>query len=176
METGPSPAAAPTQLLQQRLEQFQRENNANLCPIQAVFRLDAGFGSRENVALAIEMGYETYTKPYGDWLTPRLKQRLTPQTAWTRVSGNAEIVVWKAEHFPDFPYPIDVALERFYIGSTQRYGTLIHFGQDVLTTNLPGWFQHYNARQLIEAGIKEGKSVFALHHLKVHSAPAIYLQ
>jgi hypothetical protein len=29
---------------------------------------------------------------------------------------------------------------------------------------------------LIEAGIKEGKNVFAMHHLKVRSAPAIILQ
>ena len=40
----------------------------------------------------------------------------------------------------------------------------------------PDWFDHYNSRQTIEAGIKEGKSVFCLHRLKVRSAPAIYLQ
>jgi len=102
------------------------------------------------VALAIEMGYETYTKPYSDWLTPRLKQRVIPQTIWTQVGSNAEMIAWKAERFPDFPYPIDVALERFYTGETQRYGTLIHFGRDPVTTNLPGWFHRYNARQLIE--------------------------
>lgn len=83
--------------LAKRLEQFEQENRTNLCPIQADFRLDAGFGTRENVALAIEMGYETYTKPYSDWLTPRLKKRVIPQTLWTRVGGNAEMVAWKAE-------------------------------------------------------------------------------
>jgi hypothetical protein len=41
---------------------------------------------------------------------------------------------------------------------------------------LPEWFKHYNSRQTIEAGIKEGKSVFHLHHIKVRSEPAIYLQ
>jgi hypothetical protein len=162
--------------LHQRLVQFEEENRTNRCPIQADFRLDAGFGTRENVALAIEMGYETYTKPYSDWLTPRLKKRVNPQTNWIRVGGNAEMVAWKAERFPDFPYPLDVALERFHTGHTQRHGTLIHFGRDPVTTDLPGWFQRYNARQLIEAGIKEGKNVFAMHHLKVRSAPAIFLQ
>ena len=96
-----------------RLEQFEEENRTNPCPIQAAFRLDAGFGTRENVALAIEMGYEIYTKPYSDWLTPRLKKRVIPQTIWTRVGGNAEMIAWQAERFSDFPYPIDVALERF---------------------------------------------------------------
>ena len=126
--------------------------------------------------MLIELGYETYTKPYSDWLTPRLKQRVCPKTQWTRVGGNAEMVAWKAERFPDFPYPIDIALERFHTGQTQCYGTLLHFGSDPVTDNLPSWFHRYNARQLIEAGIKEGKNVFAMHHLKVRSTPAIFLQ
>ena len=159
-----------------RLEQFEEENRTNPCPIRADFRLDAGFGTRENVALAIEMGYEIYTKPYSDWLTPRLKKRVIPQIIWTRVGGNAEMIAWQAERFSDFPYPIDVALERFYTGQTQRHGTLIHFGPTPVTTDLPAWFRRYNARQLIEAGIKEGKNVFAMHHLQVRSAPAIFLQ
>jgi hypothetical protein len=162
--------------LKKRLEHFEAENRTNLCPIQADFRLDAGFGSRENVALLIEMGYETYTKPYSDWLTPRLKKRVCPLTQWSHVGGNAELVAWKAERFPDFPYPIDVALERFHTGQTQRCGTLLHFGSEPVTTDLPRWFHCYNARQTIEAGIKEGKHVFAMHHLKVRSAPAIFLQ
>jgi len=66
--------------LKKRLEHFEAENRTNHCPIQADYRLDAGFGSRENVALLIEMGYETYTKPYSDWLTPCLKKRVCPLT------------------------------------------------------------------------------------------------
>jgi hypothetical protein len=46
----------------------------------------------------------------------------------------------------------------------------------VVTTDLPAWFGKYNARQTIEAGIKETKQVFYLHRLKVRSEPAIYLQ
>ena len=162
--------------IQQRLERFEQDNATNADPIEAEFRLDAGFGTYENVALLIEMGYEVYTKPYSDWLTPRLKQETHPQTKWTRVGGNAEMIAWKNRQFSDFPYPLDVSLERFYTGSTQRYGTLIHFGQDPVTNDLPAWFHRYNARQIVEAGIKEGKNVFAMHHLKVRSAPAIFLQ
>jgi hypothetical protein len=162
--------------LQQRLQAFEADNLSNLFPIQAVFRIDAGFGTRENVAWLIEMGYEVYTKPYSDWLTPRLKLETHAQTSWIRVGSNAEMIAWKNRTFTDFPYPLDVGLERFYTGKTQRFGTLIHFGQDPVTTDLPTWFHHYNARQVIEAGIKEGKNVFAMHHLKVRSAPAIFLQ
>jgi hypothetical protein len=162
--------------LQQRLQTFEADNQSNSFPIQAVFRIDAGFGTRENVAWLIEMGYEVYTKPYSDWLTPRLKLETHAQTSWIRVGSNAEMIAWKNRTFADFPYPLDVGLERFYTGKTQRFGTLIHFGQDPVTIDLPTWFHHYNARQVIEAGIKEGKNVFAMHHLKVRSAPAIFLQ
>ncbi len=162
--------------LQQRLKHFEWENRTNLCPIQADFRLDAGFGTQENVILGIEMGYDLYTKPFSTWLTPRLKRRVQKSTQWTRVGRNAEMIAWKDERFPDFPYPLDVALQRFHTGQTQRYTALIHFGCDPVTIDLPGWFQHYNARQLIEAGIKEGKNIFAMHHIKVRSAPAIFLQ
>ena len=65
--------------------------------------------------LAIEMGYELFTKPSRTWLTPRLKSRVKEQMQWTRVGANAEMVAWKAERFPDFPYPLDVVLERFHI-------------------------------------------------------------
>jgi uncharacterized coiled-coil protein SlyX len=167
---------ADVKRLQQRLAQFEAENAANRCPIEAIFRLDAGFGTRENVALLIELGYEVYVKPYSDWLTPRLKRQVDETTIWQRVGQNAEMVAWKAMQLSDFPYPLDVALERFYTGATQRYGTLLHFGNDPVHDDLPGWFRSYNARQIIEAGIEEGKNVFEMHHLKVRSAPALDLQ
>jgi hypothetical protein len=162
--------------LQQRLEQFESENRTNRFPIQADFRLDAGFGVRENVALLIEMGYEVYTKPYSDWLTPRLKRWAGGRRDWTRVGKNAEMTAWKAATLHDFPYPLDVALERFWVGGSQKHATLVHFGGDPVTSSLSEWFERYNARQTIEAGIKEGKGVFEMHHLKVRSAPGLYLQ
>ena len=96
--------------LQQRLEQFEAENRANRCPIQADFRLDAGFGMRENVALLIEMGYDVYTKPYGDWLTPRhLKVRSAPglylqeQLAALAANFVRWAARWLAEQCPQLP-------------------------------------------------------------------------
>jgi hypothetical protein len=167
---------AQIQRLNNRQETFDAENRTNACPIQADFRLDAGFGTRENIAFLIEMGYEVYTKPYSDWLTPRLKRRECALSNWMRVGDNAEMLAWKNERFPDFPYPVDVALERFHTGKTIRHSTLLHFGSEPVTTDLPSWFHRYNARQTIEAGIKEGKNVFTMHHLKVRAAPAIFLQ
>lgn len=59
-----------------RLARFEQENAANPAPIRATFRLDAGFGTRENLALLIEMGYQVYSKPQGAWLTGRIQCRV----------------------------------------------------------------------------------------------------
>jgi hypothetical protein len=164
------------QELQHRLERFEQENATNPMPIRADFRLDAGFGTPENVAMLIEMGYELYTKPYGTWLRAHLKKQIDVETSWTQVGHNAEMTAWEAMEVRNFPYSLDVALERFYTGETQRLGVLLHYGQDAVTADLPGWFRGYNGRQTIEAGIKEGKQVFQMHHLKVRSEAALFLQ
>jgi hypothetical protein len=108
-------------------------------------------------------------------LTPRLK-KLAHDLTWLRVGKNAEMIAWRQMQPEDFPYPLDVALERFHTGDKLRHSTLLHFGVDPVTTDLPGWFSFYNARQTIEAGIKEGKGTFAMRYLKVRSKPALYLQ
>ena len=164
------------QELKRRLAQFEQENAANPMPVRADFRLDAGFGTPQNVAMLIEMGYEVYIKPYGTWLRAHLKRQIDTETRWTRVGRNAEMTAWKAMQVKDFPYPLDLALERFHTGNTQQLGVLLHYGQDPVTTDLSGWFTTYNGRQTIEAGIKEGKQVFQMHHLKVRSEAALFLQ
>ena len=163
-------------LLRQRLDHFEQDNQANTTPIQAIFRLDAGFGTVENMALLIEMGYEVYSKPHGNWLTGRLIHWVNEQSQWERVGQNAEMIAWPAMKLPDFPYKLDIALERFHAGEKVRLGGLIHFGQDPVTANLTTWFECYNQRQTIEAGNKEEKQVFELHHLKVRSRSGILLQ
>ena len=163
-------------LLRQRLDQFEQENLSNSTPIQSIFRLDAGFGTPENIALLIEMGYEVYSKPHGNWLTGRLKNWTNEQSDWVRVGQNAEMVAWPEKSIPVFPYPLDVALERFQMGDQLQFGGLIHFGKDPVAAHLTTWFERYNQRQTIEAGNKEEKHVFELHHLKVRSRPGILLQ
>jgi hypothetical protein len=162
--------------LYQRLHRFEQENAANSEPVEAEFRLDAGFGTYENVALLIEMGYDLYTKPHSHQVVTYLKGLVDDSTAWTPVGANAELVAWSNLQLKHCPYPLDVALERFYTGKTLKQSALFHFGSYPATEHLPGWFERYNGRQTIEAGIKESKQVFYLHHLKVRSEPAIALQ
>jgi len=70
--------------LRQRLDQYEHDNTSNPAPIRAIFSLDAGFASRENLIFLIEMGYEVYTRPFGNWLLPRLK-KLMEEKCWQRV-------------------------------------------------------------------------------------------
>lgn len=159
-----------------RLKRFEQENATNPDPVQADFRLDAGFGTYENVALLVEFGYEVYTKPHSHHVVAYLQKLAGEQPTWTRVGANAELVAWHNLQLSKCPYPLDVALERFYTGKTRKHSALFHFGVDPVTADLPGWFTRYNGRQTIEAGIKETKQVFYLHHIKVRSEPAIFLQ
>ena len=162
--------------LRKRLEQFEQENAENPNPVEACFRLDAGFGTYDNIALLIEMGYEVYVKLHNHKIVQMLKKQVTTETAWVRVGNNAEMVGWSGMQLQHCPYPLDIALERFYTGQTLKHSALAHFGATAVTTGLPAWFGKYNARQTIEAGIKETKQVFCLHRLKVRSEPVIYLQ
>lgn len=137
--------------LMQRLKRFQAENAANQAPIQAVLRLDAGFGTQANVSLLIEMGYELYTRPYGTWLSGELHQRIQGGVNWQRVGSNAEMVTWPGVQLPDCPYPLDLARERFWLGEGRyRHAALLHFGQDPVAQDPGTWFRFYNARQTIE--------------------------
>ena len=162
--------------LQQRLAHFEQENAANPNPPEMEFRLDAGFGTYENVALLVEMGYEVYTKPHNHTVVSYLRRQTNAETVWTRVGANAEMIAWRDFQFANCAYPLNIALERFHTGKKLKHSALLHFGSDPVTENLPAWFAHYNGRQTIEAGIKETKQVFYLHRIKVRSEPAIYLQ
>jgi len=163
-------------ILQERLQRFESDNAANSFPIRAVFRLDGGFGNLENLALLIESGYEIYLKSYGSKTTERLKRQVIIETEWERVGVNASLVAWANQSLKGFPYLVDIALERFRVEKGDEYHSLIHFGQDPTANHLQDWFHRYNQRQIIEAGIKEGKSTFEMHHLKVRSAAALFLQ
>jgi len=99
--------------LEARLARFEQGNRTNQTPVEIEFRLDAGFGTYENLALLIELGYEIYTKPHSHQVVRYLKSQVTPQTEWTRVGDNAEMVAWPNMQLKRCPYPMNVALERF---------------------------------------------------------------
>ena len=132
---------------------------------------------QENIAWLIEMGYEIYSKARRPGVTHYLMSLLSPETTWVRVGGNASLTAWADSTANGyFVYPANLALARYQTGPTQRHSVLIHFGDEHVVTALDGWFHHYNGRQTIEAGIKEGKNVFQMHHLKVRAPAALLRQ
>jgi hypothetical protein len=162
--------------LEKRLERFEADNQANPAALCAVFRLDAGFGTQENIALLIEMGYEVYSKPYANWLSAWIREQTANTNTWQRVGDNAQMVAWPDVKLKDFPYRLDVGVERFWVGQTCKLTGMLHFGMDLVAQDLPGWFHYYNARQTIEAANREEKQVFEVHHLKVRAPGALQLQ
>jgi hypothetical protein len=162
--------------LQERLSRFQQDNLTNARPMQAVFRLDAGFGTWENLALLIEMGYEVLTKAYSPQTTQHFCKQIPENPQWFPVGTQAEMLTWENYTWKAFWYPLDVGLARFTDGDRVTHCTLLHFGPQPLAKNAHQWFRLYNDRQIIEAGIKETRQVFYLHRLKVRTEAAIFLQ
>lgn len=176
-ETQHAVIQAEADRLQSHYQQLQADNAANPHPIRATFRLDGGFTSLENLYWLIEMGYDVYTRGRFPKVRDALAANLTPDTDWCRVGGNADMTAWRNTTVDGyFAYPINVALLHYHTGDAVQRATLLHHGQTDVVADLDGWFHTYNGRQTIEAGIKEGKNVFQMHHLKVRSPEALLLQ
>ena len=170
-------AQAMADQLEVHYQQLLVDNAANLNPIRATFRLDGGFTSLENLYWLIEMGYEVYTRGRFPKVRDAFSAHVTDETHWCRVGRNANMTGWRNTTVDGyFAYPLDVALLHYHTGDTIQRATLLHYGQTDVVADLDGWFHSYNGRQTIEAGIKEGKNVFQMHHLKVRSPEALLLQ
>lgn len=170
-------AKAEVDRLRTHYQQRLADNTANPNPIRATFRLDGGFASLENIYWLIEMGYDLYTRGRSPMIRNALSAAVNPETTWERVGGNASMTTWANTTVDGyFAYPLDVALVHYHTGDTVQRTVLLHYGQTDVAADLPGWFHTYNGRQTIEAGIKEGKNVFQMHHLKVRSPTALLFQ
>lgn len=123
------------------------------------------------------MGYDLYTKSRSSKVRKLLADAVTSGTEWQRAGGNAFLTAWPSTTVEGLlTYPMNVALAHYQIGEKQRRSVLLHYGAADVTQDLKSWFHRYNGRQSIEAGIKEGKGVFQMHHLKVRSRPGLVIQ
>lgn len=158
-------------------EKLDADNRANPNPPPYVeARLDAGFVSGENLTWVLEMGYCPNTKAPNDKTTQAIRKRLPAQAEWRLVGKNAEMVAYGEYYLHGCPFPLIAALERFKVGRDFRYATLLRYRDDGRSHSLPEWFQHYNARQIIEAGNKQMKGTFFVQHLMSRTLPGIQLQ
>jgi hypothetical protein len=162
--------------LKAHLATLKADNESNPDPVPVILRLDAGFGTGPNLAWLIEMGYIIYTKAFNAQVAAKLRGQVQPGDRWTRVGKNADIIAWEEQYINGCPYPLTVALERFHTPKKQKHSTLIVYRDDGQQFTLPAWFNFYNGRQTIEAGIKETNVVFKMHPLKMRSRGGIALQ
>lgn len=162
--------------LKAHLARLEADNEAGAQPVPIIVRVDAGFGTGPNIAWLIEMGYLVYTKAYNAQVAAKLQAKVEPDAQWTRVGSNAEMIAWDGQYINHCPYPLTMALERFHTPGGLKHSTLIAYRDDGQHLTLPAWFDFYNARQTIEAGIKEVNVVFKMHPFKMRSRGGIALQ
>lgn len=161
--------------LDEWLAYLETDNMANPNPVPIVLRIDAGFSTGPNLTWLIEMGYTLLTKAHHSSTAHSLRHCLPPQTEWTRVGANAEAVQMGGYDHNDCPYLVQAMLVRYHLPDGMRYTTLFYYDERS-PPPLPEWFARYNARQTIEAGIKETKAVFTLDHHLVRSPIGMQLQ
>jgi hypothetical protein len=161
--------------LDERLAYLDADNRNTPNPVPIVLRIDAGFSTGPNLAWLIEMGYTVLTKAHNGATANSLLRTVPAQTTWTKVGRNAEAVYMGDYQHRDCPYPLQAMLVRYYLPNEQRHTVLFYYG-DTPPPSLPAWFAGYNARQTIEAGIKEGKGVFTLKRHLVRSPYGMQIQ
>jgi hypothetical protein len=161
--------------LDELLAHLQTDNQANPNPVPIVLRIDAGFSTGPNLAWLIEMGYTVLTKAHHSGTADSLRKRVASHATWTRVGRNAEALSMGEYFQHDCPYPLQTMLVRYHLPAEIRYTALLYY-DDTPPPPLPDWFAAYNARQTIEAGIKQEKGVFTLKRHLVRSPIGMQLQ
>jgi hypothetical protein len=162
-------------LLDERIAYLDTDNQNTPNPVDIVLRIDAGFSTGPNMAWLIEMGYIVLTKAHNGATANSLRGTIPAQTEWTTVGRNAEAVYLGDYQHNDCPYPLQAMLVRYHLPDELRHTVLFYYG-GTPPPSLPTWFAGYNARQTIEAGIKEGKGVFTLKRHLVRSPYGMQIQ
>ena len=134
-----------------------------------------GFATDANLAHLIELGYTVVTKVHSGHTTSRLQRGLGSATVWERVGANAEAVALGAQRIGDGRYALQALQVRYQVPEGLRHTTLLYY-DDAPPPPPAAWFAHYNGRQVIEAGIKENKGVFAMRRPLVRSAYGMQIQ
>ena len=172
---------AERQTLVARRAELEADNQSNPNPVNIRVRMDAGFGSGAEIAWLIEMGYTVYTKAYSDKVAQAMRRRLPADAVWSCVGANAEMTFLTGQALKQCPYPVELGLARYTQPDQTMYVVLVRYDPDRLQDTdlshaLKVWFDTYNARQIIEAGIREGKGVLTLRKPLVRSPAGLELQ
>jgi hypothetical protein len=161
---------------QTRREALAADNASNPNPRRILLRLDGSFGDAAHLAWLYEQGYTVVARVQNHRVAASLRQE--EGLCWEKISKNGFIAESQRTTLGHCPYPLRLFACRQWWGETkpERWSALV-VTPDLESGDWParrvGVF--YNARQIIEAGIKEGKGVFASRHLPTRHEAGIAL-
>ena len=164
--------------LQTRRDELAAENAANSNPRRIILRLDGGFGDAAQLAWLYEQGYDFVARAHNHRVAERL--RLETDLSWQKVSKNGFLAQSQQNSLGECPYPMRLFACKQWWGDKrpERWSTLVvtpSLEANRWPTRRVGVF--YNERQIIEAGTKEGKGIFASRHLPTrHQAGIAFYQ
>jgi hypothetical protein len=157
------------------LAQLTADNAGLSLPVPIVLRIDAGFATDANLAWLIELGYTVLSKVHSGHTTTRLQRGVAADVVWTPVGANAEGLALGPQRFGEGHYALEALQVRYRLPAGWRYTTLVWY-DDTPPAAPKEWFGQYNARQTVEAGIKENKAVFTMRRPLVRSPIGMQLQ
>jgi hypothetical protein len=162
--------------LEARRETMRAENAATLHPRRILLRLDGSFGDAPQLAWLYEQGYDFVVRAHNYHVAQRCKGE--QGLRWDKVSKNGYIAQSHQTSLTSYPYSLRIFACRQWWGDKQpeRWSALL-VSPELEETDWParrvGTF--YNGRQIAEAGIKEGKGIFASRHLPTRHQAGIAL-
>jgi hypothetical protein len=163
--------------LSARQDALAAANASNPNPRRIILRLDGGFGDAGHFAWLYEQGYDFVARVHNHRVAAGLRSE--EGLTWEKVSKNGFIAESTRITIGRSPCPVRLFASRQWWGSEkpERWSAL------AVTPELePGDWPvrrvgvFYNARQIMEAGIKEGKSIFASRHLPTRHQAGIAWQ
>jgi hypothetical protein len=164
--------------LQARRDELAAENAANSNHRRIILRLDGGFGDAARLAWLYEQGYDFVARTHNHRVAERL--RLETDLSWQKISKNGFLAQSQQTNLGECPYPLRLFVCKQWWGDSrpEHWSALVvspGLEAKAWPTRRIGVF--YNARQVIEAGTKEGKGIFASRHLPTrHQAGIAFYQ
>jgi hypothetical protein len=103
-----------------------------------------------------------------------LRREQTADAIWTTVTPH--VALWEGDPAAvgECPYPLRRILQRWQAGDRSRYSLFLQY-QDGPWLPLSEVFPTYHQRQHVEAGVKQGKSVFGGRGVRIRSAAGLEL-
>jgi hypothetical protein len=147
------------------------ERQPNPVPMRMV--IDGGFSGGDNLTYLIEMGYDVLAVGKGNSTVP-LRQDLPAGAVWTSVTPHVQLWEGPPATVGVCPYPLRRVLQHWQAGKQERYSLFVQYPAEE-EMPLPELFVTYHQRQRVEAGIKQGKSVFGGRGVRIRSAAGLEL-